>query len=116
MSRYPIANAAAARTLGRALRGLGYSEESIVTLLEEDESSEREDATVADRRLPRTRLGNAIRALFFQLPIGREDAVRALGRNAVQAAEAIGLVDAGERFAARARSEATLVHRAHDRA
>jgi methylase of polypeptide subunit release factors len=103
VSRTPIANHAAAHTLGRALRALRYSDESIDTLLEDDDSNEREDATVADRRLPRTRLGNALRALYFQLPIARDDAVRALGRDAVEAAEALGLADVGERFAARAR-------------
>lgn len=103
MSSYPTMNPAAARTLGNALRRIGYSAEALESLLEDDESNEREDATVADRRLPRSRLGNAIRVLYFQLPIGRDDAIRALGREGVEAAEAIGLAEAGERFIARAR-------------
>jgi methylase of polypeptide subunit release factors len=103
MSDYPIANLAAASALGRALRDLGFSERAIEELLGEEDSSERDNATVADRRLPRTRLGDAVRALYFQLPIGLDDARRSLGPDAVAAAEAIGLVDASERFVARAR-------------
>jgi methylase of polypeptide subunit release factors len=103
MNSYPATNATAAKVLGNALRRLGYTADAFETLLEDDESTEHEDETVADRRLPRTRLGNAIRALYFQLPLDHDDAVRALGREGVEAAEAIGLVDAGERFVARAR-------------
>ena len=103
MSNYPTTNAAAARALGNALRRLGYSADALDELFEHDESNEREDATVADRRLPRSRLGNAFRALYFQLPSRRDDVLRALGREGVDAAEAIGLADAGERFVARAR-------------
>jgi len=103
MSEYPIANPAAARTLGRALRRIGYSEDALEALSEDDDANEGEDATVADRRLPQTHLGIAVRSLYFQLPVARKDAVRALGRDAVEAAEAIGLVDPGTRFAPRAR-------------
>ena len=103
MSEYPIANPAAARTLGRALRRIGYSEDALEALSEDDDANEGEDATVADRRLPQTHLGIAVRSLYFQLPVARTDAVRALGRDAVEAAEAIGLVDPGTRFAPRAR-------------
>src|SRR5438105_5290853 len=103
MSEYPIANPAAARTLGRALRRIGYSEDALEALSEDDDANEGEDATVADRRLPQTHLGIALRSFYFQLPVARKDAVRALGRDAVEAAEAIGLVDPGTRFAPRAR-------------
>jgi methylase of polypeptide subunit release factors len=103
MDGYPIANPAAAQALGQALRALGYTEDAIADLLEDDDTADGEDATVADRRLPRTRLGQAVRALYFQLPLAPEDAVRALGLDAVAAAEAIGLATVGERFVARAR-------------
>src|SRR5579864_669711 len=103
MNGYPISNTDAARVLGDVVRRLGYSQDGIAELLDEDESGDTEDATVADRRLPRTPLGTAIRALYFQLPVPVDDAYRAFGRAGVEAAEAIGLAEVGARFSTRAR-------------
>ena len=86
----PIPDIAAARVLGEALRRVGYTEDAIGELLEDDEV---ENPVVADRRLPRTPLGIAVRLFFLQLPVSRRAAVRALGRKAVDAYAAIGLAE-----------------------
>jgi methylase of polypeptide subunit release factors len=78
--------------LGEALRGLGYSEAAVDDLLgEKAYSYDRDDAPVAARRLPQSRLGTAVRAFFLQLPVSARDATRALGRRGVEALEATGL-------------------------
>ena len=82
----------AAAALGAALRRLGYVEDTLDELLDEDAfSGKPEDVLVAARRLPDSRLGTAIRLLFLQLPVPEADAVRAFGRKAVDALAVTGL-------------------------
>jgi methylase of polypeptide subunit release factors len=88
----PVPDRAAGETIGRALRALPYTEESVTELLGEDgPSAGLSDVAVFDRRLPDTRLGNAIRLLLLQIPISRDDAVQALGRDGLDALITTGL-------------------------
>ena len=92
MRAEPVAERRAAKTLGTVLRGLGYSEDAVVELLgDEAYGSDRKEAPAAERRLPPTPLGTAIRALFLQLPVDAADAERAFGRKGLDALEATGL-------------------------
>jgi SAM-dependent methyltransferase len=91
---HPVADRRAARILGEALRGVGYSEASVSRLLgDEPSSDDGPDVAVAERRLPQTSLGTAVRAFFLQLPVSTREAVRALGRQGVDALEATGLAE-----------------------
>ena len=104
MSTHPTPDAAAARTLGRALRNAGYSEDAIYDLLGEDAYSvDRDDASVEARRLPQTPLATVIRAIFLQLSVERADAVRALGPRGVEALAATGLAEVGDHVTPRSR-------------
>jgi len=88
----PIPDRAAAAALGSALRRIGYTEDALDELVDEDGfSGEAEETLVTERRLPRSKLGTAIRLLGLQLPTARKDAVAALGRKAVDALAATGL-------------------------
>lgn len=104
VAQHPIPDQSAARTLGRVLRGLGYSEDALYRLLGDDAySTERDDAPIAARRLPSTPLGIAVRLFFLQLAVPHREAVRALGPRGVEALEATALADVGEEVAARSR-------------
>jgi methylase of polypeptide subunit release factors len=104
VTRHPIPDQSAARTLGRVLRGLGYTEDGLYRLLGDDAySTERDDAPIAARRLPGTPLGTAVRLFFLQLALPRSEAVRALGPRGVEALEATALADVGDEVAARSR-------------
>ncbi len=92
----------AAKSLGEALRGVGYAEDSVDELLGPD-TDVPDDAPVADRRLPRTPLGVAIRLLYFQLPLPHAEVLRALGERAVDALSATGLADVGDDVVPRVR-------------
>jgi methylase of polypeptide subunit release factors len=103
-STHPVADSTAARSLGAALRRLEYSEDGITRLLGDDAfESEPEDAPIHLRRLPDSRLAKAIRLLFLQLPLSREDAEEALGRRGVEALERTGLADVGDEVVPRGR-------------
>src|SRR6266403_1446296 len=74
----PVPDTRAGDTIGRALRALPFTEESVVELLGDDgPSAGLSDVAVFDRRLPDTPLGNAIRLLLLQIPIERDDAIDA---------------------------------------
>ena len=97
MSWEPIPDRAAARTLGDALRRIGYSEDAVVELLgEEGYGITRDDVPVGERRLPDTRLGTVVRVLFLQQPVPTADVTHAIGRAAVDALEAIGVAAVGD--------------------
>jgi methylase of polypeptide subunit release factors len=86
----PVVDIPAAMRLGAAVRRLGYTEDAVGDLLDDDDV---ENPTVGERRLPRTGLGTAIRVFFLQLPVAKRDAVRAFGADAVEALAATGLAD-----------------------
>jgi methylase of polypeptide subunit release factors len=101
----PVPDVRAGDTIGRALRALPYSEDSVIELLGDDgPSAGLSDVAVFDRRLPDTQLGNAIRLLLLQIPLSRDDATDALGREGLEALITTGLarVD-GERIVMRGR-------------
>jgi methylase of polypeptide subunit release factors len=86
------------------LRGLGYTEDGVYRVLGDDAySTERDDAPIAARRLPRTPLGVAVRLCFLQLAVSQREALRALGPSGLEALEATGLADVGDDVAARSR-------------
>jgi len=88
---------AAAGALGEALRRVGYSERGVSDLLGDDAyEGDREEAPVAERRLPRTPLASVVRLLFLQLATPTRDAVEALGRRGVDALAALGLAEVGD--------------------
>jgi methylase of polypeptide subunit release factors len=104
VTEHPIPDTAAARTLGRALRNAGYTENGVYRLLGDDAySTERDDAPIAARRLPMTALGTAVRAFFLQLPVSRGEAVRLLGTSGLEALRATGLAEPGDELALRGR-------------
>ena len=90
----PVADVAAARWLGDALRRLGYTEDAVADVFEDDD--ETENPTIAERRVPKTPLGTAVRLFFLQLPVSKREASRALGAKGVDAYGAIGLAEVGE--------------------
>jgi methylase of polypeptide subunit release factors len=87
------------------LRALPYTEESVEELLGEDgPSAGLTDVAVFDRRLPRTRLGNAMRLLLLQIPLSHDEATSALGRDGVEALFTTGLArEDGDRVVMRGR-------------
>jgi methylase of polypeptide subunit release factors len=104
MDKDLVADTAAAERLGTSLRRGGYSEDAIHRLLGEDAySSERADTPAEERRLPNTPLATLVRLLFLQLPVSAQDAEAAIGRESVEALEATGLAEVGERVVSRAR-------------
>jgi methylase of polypeptide subunit release factors len=97
MSWHPIPDRAAARTLGDALRRVGYTEEAVIDLLGEDAYGlTRDDVPVGERRLPDSRLGTVVHTLFLQQPVPTEKIAQAIGRAAVDALAATGLADVGD--------------------
>ncbi len=104
MSHEVIADDGSARTLGRALRDAGYTDDAVYRLLGDDAySSERDDSRVEARRLPDTPLATIMRAFFLQLPIGRDEALQALGPSGLDAAGATGLADVSDGLTPHAR-------------
>jgi methylase of polypeptide subunit release factors len=104
MRAQPVADGRAANTLGTVLRGLGYSEDAIIAHLGEDAyGADRREAPVAARRLPQSKLGTAMRALFLQLPVAADEATRAFGAKGMAALEATGLASTGAELVAGAR-------------
>jgi SAM-dependent methyltransferase len=101
----PVPDLRAGDTIGRALRALPYTEESVVELLGDDgPSAGLSDVPVFQRRLPDTPLGNAIRLLLLQVPIGRDEATDALGADGLDALLTTGLARAhGDRIVMRGR-------------
>jgi len=97
MTWHPIPDRAAARAVGDALRRVGYAEDAVVGLLgEEGYALTRDDVPVGERRLPDSRLGTVVRALFLQRPVPTADVAHALGRAAVEALAATGMADVGD--------------------
>jgi methylase of polypeptide subunit release factors len=86
------AERAPARTLGAALRRIGYDEDAITSVLGEDAfgSGPEEFATLA-RHAPDSRLGTAVRLFFLEQVVARREAEAALGEQAVEALVASGL-------------------------
>lgn len=85
----------AAATLGRALRVLPYTEESVQDLLGEDgPAAGLSDVAVFDRRLPDTPLGNTVRLLLLELPVARAAALDALYDDGLEALLALGIARA----------------------
>src|SRR5512141_1099935 len=97
MSWHPIPDRAAARALGDALRRVGYTEDAVIDLLgEEGYAITRDDVPVGERRLPDSRLGTIVRALFLQQAVSAADLTHALGRAAVEALGATGMAALGD--------------------
>jgi methylase of polypeptide subunit release factors len=104
VSRYPVPDQAAAADLGAALRSVGYSEDALQRLLGEDAySGDQDDVPVDERRLPDTPVATVVRAFFLQLPVSRSDAVRALGKRAVEALATMDLATVGDEVDPRVR-------------
>jgi len=104
MTGYPIPDTAAAKSLGFALRAVGYSESAVHELLGEDAySGGEEDAPADERRLPEGRLATVIRIFFLQRPVPTDEAVQALGRGGVEALETTGLATVGDELVPRVR-------------
>ncbi len=92
--KQPIVAHEHAASLGETLRSLGYSETAVRDLLGDDAyATDRDDAPLGERRLPRTPLATVVRAFFLQLPVAKRDALRALGPRGVDALEATGLAE-----------------------
>ena len=101
---FPRPDAAAANTLGDALRRVGYSESAVHDLLGEDAAAGTEqDAAAHERRLPDTRVATVIRLLFLQRTVPTRAVVEALGPDGVHALETIGLAAVGDAVVPRAR-------------
>src|SRR5437763_131753 len=104
MSGYPIPDAAATKDLGFALRSVRYSEAAVHDLLGEDAYSRGEDEAPADeRRLPESPVATVVRLFFLQRSVATDEAVRALGRNGVEALETTGLAAVGDEVVPRVR-------------
>jgi len=104
MTGYPIPDTTAAKSLGFALRAVGYSESAVHELLGEDAfSGGEEDAPADERRLPEGRLATVIRIFFLQRPVPTGEAVQALGRGGVEALETTGLATVGDELVPRVR-------------
>jgi len=89
--------------LGKALRGLGYSEDALNALHENALVADVDDVPVLTRRLRRSSLATMIEALFLSRPVSRRDAIRAIGERGVAALHATGLADVGSEVHPRAR-------------
>jgi methylase of polypeptide subunit release factors len=97
MSWHPVPDRAAARTLGDALRRVGFNEDAVIELLGENAYGlTRDDVPVGVRRLPDSRLGTVLRSLFLQQPVPTSELAQALGRAAVEALETTGLAAVGD--------------------
>jgi methylase of polypeptide subunit release factors len=103
-TEFPRPDTAAAEALGDALRRVGYSESAVHELLgEEAAGGDAQQAAVDERRLPHTGVAIVIRLLFLQRPVPTPAAVEALGQDAVDALEAIGLAAVGDQVVPRVR-------------
>jgi methylase of polypeptide subunit release factors len=92
----PIGDLHAARTLGGALRRIGYEEDAIGDLLGDDAfETGADEVPVHDRRLDDSPLATAIRLLFLQLSVSVDEAARAFGSSGVDALAATGLAEVG---------------------
>ena len=101
---YPDVDLKAASALGAALRRARYSEPSVLDMLGDDAySHDRDELPRDERRLPPTRLGTIVRAIFLQLPTPRAELAGALGERAVDALESIGLAERADVYRPRAR-------------
>src|SRR5882757_7942972 len=81
----------------RALRRIGYTEDAVIELLGEDGYAlTRDDVPTGERRLPSSRLGTVVRALFLQQRVPAGDLAHALGRQAVEALGTTGMADVGD--------------------
>lgn len=96
VTRGPFVDLTAARTLGDALRRLGYTEDAVLSSLGEDAYGGGEDVPLLLPRVPDSKLGVAIRALFLSDPVSVDEAAAALGRNAVDALATLGLAEVGD--------------------
>jgi methylase of polypeptide subunit release factors len=104
MSSYPVPDHHAAAILGEALRRVGYSEEQVSELVGDDAyPGDPEEIPVSERRLPDTRLASVVRLLYLQLRAPTAEAVRALGRPAIDALVATGLAEVGDEVVPRVR-------------
>src|SRR6266511_3175919 len=104
MNRHPVPDQEAARTLGRALRAVGYTEAAVHELLgDEAYAGDRDDAPVDERRLPEAPLATVVRAFFLQLPVSTSAAVRALGEPGVEALAATALAEVDDEVVLQAR-------------
>src|SRR5215212_4293855 len=104
MTGFPIPDAAAANTLGFALRAVGYSEAALHELLGDDPYVEEDEAPAMERRLPDSRLATVIRLFSLQRPVALADAVEALGRDGVEALATLGLAAIGDEVVPRTRT------------
>jgi methylase of polypeptide subunit release factors len=94
----------AAAIVGDALRSVGYSETGVVELLGDDAySGGAEDVPLNERMLPESKLATVVRAFFLLRPVPTDDAVSALGHEAVDSLEAAGLADVVDEVVPRAR-------------
>ncbi len=104
MSRHPVPDQEAARTLGAALRGAGYSETAVYDLLGEDAYSiDQDDALVEERRLPHSSVATLLRLLFLQLPVATGAALEAVGQRGLDSLSATGLAEVGAEVLPRSR-------------
>lgn len=91
----PVPDLRAAAVLGRALRSLPYTEESVEDLLGDDgPAAGPSDVAVFHRRLPDSPLGNALRLLLLQMPISRDAALSAFYEDGLDALLTIGIARA----------------------
>src|SRR5919198_2190758 len=94
MTWHPVPDQAAAKALGAALRGIGYTEAAVIDLLGDDAYSlSSDDAPAAERRLAQMPIDVVVRAFFLQLPVTARDAEQALGEEALAALEKTGLAE-----------------------
>jgi methylase of polypeptide subunit release factors len=101
---HPVADPAAGRVLGEALRRKGYSEDAVVELLgDEAYSGDREDIPVFERRLSSTHLDDILRLFFLQRPVSKQRATDALGAKALEALQATALAEVADEVAPRGR-------------
>jgi len=104
MNRHPVPDQEAARTLGRALRAVGYTEAAVHELLgDEAYAGDRDDVPIDERRLPEAPLATVVRAFFLQLPVSTSAAVRALGEPGVEALAATALAEVDDEVVLQAR-------------
>jgi SAM-dependent methyltransferase len=100
VTRPPVLDPPAARALGAALRRSGYTEDAVHELLGEDAYAAGDRLVpVHARRLPQTRLGAVVRALFLALPV----APRELGEGIAEPLAKLGLAVGSRALEPRAR-------------
>jgi SAM-dependent methyltransferase len=101
----PVPDLPAAAVLGRALRALPYTEESVEHVLGDDgPSAGLTDVAVFERRLDDSPLATAIRLLLLELTVTRADALDAFYEDGVEALLGLGLARSdGDRIVPRGR-------------